>query len=437
MQFIIHKGTKEIWGSCVEIKTSSTRILIDFGMPLHSVDQIETQPYPYNNQSITDLIKNKHLPDIEGLFESGNNPINAILISHAHLDHYGLISFVNESIPVYSGVGTQILIQLTHQYVKGKTLQHSFFNFRQETTFSIGDISITPYLMDHSAFDAYAFLIEADGKRLFYSGDFRAHGRKSSVFQNFINNPPKDVDYLLMEGTTIGRPNHPMLTEFELELSLKELFQSREGLHLIMTSSQNIDRIISLCKACITTGKTLIIDPYTTLVLKWLNQFKATIPYPSKEFSFLRIYFSKTISNRVKERYGDDEFYSLRYARISKDELLLNHKRCVFAIKSSMMRDVESLHGVQPGFFIYSLWNGYLETSKIKKIDGFLGGQGYITQKLHSSGHASIKDLNKLAQAINPKVLVPIHTNDPKSYKKEFKGLTIKLLQDKEIETIH
>ena len=45
----------------------------------------------------------------------------------------------------------------------------------------IGPFVITPYLVDHSAFDAYSLLVEAGGRRLFYSGDFRAHGRKGST----------------------------------------------------------------------------------------------------------------------------------------------------------------------------------------------------------------------------------------------------------------
>ena len=66
---------------------------------------------------------------------------------------------------------------------------------------SIGDITVTPYWMDHSAFDAYAFMIESQGKSLFYSGDFRSHGRKSRAFRWFTHNAPKNVDYLLLEGT--------------------------------------------------------------------------------------------------------------------------------------------------------------------------------------------------------------------------------------------
>jgi type IV pilus assembly protein PilC len=42
-------------------------------------------------------------------------------------------------------------------------------------------------------------------KYLFYSGDFRAHGRKSKALYWFTHNAPLDVDYLLLEGTTISR----------------------------------------------------------------------------------------------------------------------------------------------------------------------------------------------------------------------------------------
>jgi hypothetical protein len=42
----------------------------------------------------------------------------------------------------------------------------------------LGPFTILPRLVDHSGFDAYAMTVETGGKRLFYSGDLRAHGRK-------------------------------------------------------------------------------------------------------------------------------------------------------------------------------------------------------------------------------------------------------------------
>ena len=68
----------------------------------------------------------------------------------------------------------------------------------------IGPLRVTPYLVDHSAFDAYALLVEACGKRVFYSGDFRVHGRKRKLFEAMVANPPGDIDILLMEERPSG-----------------------------------------------------------------------------------------------------------------------------------------------------------------------------------------------------------------------------------------
>lgn len=69
-----------------------------------------------------------------------------------------------------------------------------------------------PYLVDHSAVDAYAFLIEAEGKRLFYSGDIRSHGRKGILFDDLIQRPVRDIDVLFLEGTMMRRTTTSSLT---------------------------------------------------------------------------------------------------------------------------------------------------------------------------------------------------------------------------------
>ncbi len=66
-----------------------------------------------------------------------------------------------------------------------------------ETT--IDAIPVSYFHMDHSGFYALVFLIEAEEKRLFYSGDFKGHGRKSSLFKAMLRNPPENIDCLLEE----------------------------------------------------------------------------------------------------------------------------------------------------------------------------------------------------------------------------------------------
>ena len=74
------------------------------------------------------------------------------------------------------GEATHKIIELNNLFTPQENIIENPEYFEMEKQFQIRDISVTAYWMDHSAFDAYAFLIEADGKSIFYSGDFRGHG---------------------------------------------------------------------------------------------------------------------------------------------------------------------------------------------------------------------------------------------------------------------
>jgi ribonuclease J len=175
------------------------------------------------------------------------------------------------------------LIEINNLFTPKNTIIGNPQYFEKEQAFQIGDITLTPYWADHSAFDAYSFLIEANGKSIFYSGDFRGHGRKSKAFTWFTHNAPQNVDYLLLEGTSLGREGNPFKSEMDIEDELVALFKTPAKSNLIYTSGQNIDRIVSIYRACVRTDKTLLVDVYVASILKELSPF-AKIPYPSDDF---------------------------------------------------------------------------------------------------------------------------------------------------------
>jgi ribonuclease J len=88
-------------------------------------------------------------------------------------------------------------------------LPHAFQPWKSGAALQIGPFTVTPFLIDHSAFDAYMVLIEVHGKRVLYSGDFRTHGRKSALTRRLMAAPPKNVGVLLMEGTNLGSDKAP------------------------------------------------------------------------------------------------------------------------------------------------------------------------------------------------------------------------------------
>jgi len=433
MRFQIHRGTREIGGSCVEIWTESTRLVVDFGMPLVNPDKTQFNSRAIKNLSVTELLRKGILPDIKELYENKCN--TSLLLSHAHQDHFGLIKYVNKNCKIYLGRATQKLIEITSVFTNQDWKVLNPQHFESGKPFFIGDIEITPYLMDHSAFDSYAFLIKADGKSLLYSGDFRIHGRKTKAFDWFSYNIPKNIDYLLLEGTTIGRVDKRFPTESEIETEFVDTFKASKGINLIYTSGQNIDRIVSIYRACKRTEKILAIDFYIATVLKELSEFGA-IPYPSKNFPEIKVFFPYRLSRMISNKGNKKLLYRFKDYKITKEQIGEQFDKTVMIVRPSMLKDLEYIKGLEGGIFIYSMWDGYKKEETTKEFIDFLVGKGMTEKQIHTSGHADRDALKRMIEVLKPKNLVPIHTFEGGEYGKIFTGTKVQKINDNETVTI-
>lgn len=426
MKFKIHRGTKEIGGSCVEVWTENTRILLDFGMPLVEKEGKEFDFKKYKSLELSELIEKGVLPNIKGLYDNSNKLIDGVVISHPHQDHYGLSNFINDDVQYYLGEATHTIIELNNIFTPQNIHLQKTIYFEKSKTFKIGDITVTPYWADHSAFDSYSFLVEANGKSLFYSGDFRSHGRKAKVFYWFTHNAPKNVDYLLLEGTTISRSNKPFKTEEKIESELIELFKEKDKINLIYTSGQNIDRLTSIYKACKRIGKIFVVDIYVAKVLKDLSKH-AGIPYPSENFKNIKVIFPKYTSNRLEKEGNEKILYEFKNYEITKNEISKQPDKIVMIVRPSMQIDLENINGIEGGNLVYSMWEGYLQKSNTKKFIDYLGQRKFTIHKIHTSGHADTETLKKMVDALKPKNIVPIHTFEGDKYKDIFKEPIVEL----------
>jgi ribonuclease J len=427
MKVIIHRGTKEIGGSCVELIAESSRILIDFGMPLVNQDKEPFDSDSMASKSVIELKREKILPDIRGLYKNEKLEFDAILLSHSHLDHYGLLDFVNNEIPVYVSKGAKELVEITNIFINKNIQLTNTQIIKHKSSCYIKDFKITPYLVDHSAFDAFAFLIEAQDKRVFYSGDFRGHGRKAVLFKRMIKNPPKNIDCLLMEGSMLGRNETPYKNEDDIEARVVEILKEQKNITFLFSSSQNIDRLVSAYRACVKTDTIFLIDIYTAFVLQRLEKVSKGIPQPN--WKNIRIKFFKYHADKLVEAGHKELLYIYNKQKIDIDELNEKKNKILMlardnSIFPSIIRNIKAPEGAK---IIYSIWEGYLT----REFRSYCKNKGLVIEQVHTSGHAVLSDLQRFAEALNPKSLIPIHTFTPRSYLKLFKNVNI--LQNGEI----
>jgi ribonuclease J len=283
---------------------------------------------------------------------------------------------------------------------------------------TLGPFLITPYLMDHSAYDSYAVLVEADGKRLFYTGDLRGHGRKAKLFERLISHPPLKVDVLLMEGTTIRRENTEtgFPTETDIENELVGLFKSTSGMPLVWCSGQNIDRLVSVFRAAKRSGRKFIVDMYTAHILKATG--KATIP--QADWPEVRVFLPKFQKNRIKRNKEFELADEYKPYRIYPEHLAAAARNSVMLFRPSMQQDVEDANCLDGSSLIYSMWDGYLDEEKMKPFLAWLDQHRITLHKCHTSGHASLSDLKRLTKAFSSVAVVPVHCAEPEVFAKLF-----------------
>jgi ribonuclease J len=423
MKLTIYRGAKEIGGTCIELQAGNSRILIDFGLPLVDENKEQFDSKKIKNKSQEDLIKSGVLPDIKGLYEGEQPAFDAILLSHPHQDHYGLLSFVNPQIPVYLSHGCKKLIEIS--YFFGQTVYdpRNVKTVEKWKPFKHGDFTITPYLVDHSGFDALAFLIESEGKRIFYSGDFRGHGRKSVLYENILKNPPKDIDYLILEGSMLGREEGQYHREKDIENELTRIFRDKTNLFFIACSSQNIDRIVSIYRACVRSGRIFVIDPYTALILHRLKDISPRIP----QFDWgenIRVFFAP--SSYANKMAKDKTLFKFKSAKITFEQIQSKRDQIIIKDSYSTRMYFTKKNGLTDAALIYSMWEGYLH-----EVEPFWDKYKVPIIKIHTSGHAYISELKNFVKALNPAYIIPNHTFYPEKYFELF-GSKTKIINDKE-----
>ncbi|MFP4333702.1 MAG: MBL fold metallo-hydrolase, partial [Campylobacterales bacterium] len=413
MKIKILKGTDEIGGSCIELSTANTTILLDYGTPLSD-----------ESEKIT--LESK---------------VDAILISHPHQDHFGEIVNIDSDTPIYCGALSLELMNATKIFTGKEKLSNNFHHFEAWKSFSIGDFTITPYLVDHSATDAYAFLVEANSQKLLYSGDFRANGRKSKLFENMLTDKKlKDVDVLLMEGTMIERSNSEFPDEQSVEQKIYEVLGSNNELSFMICSSQNIDSIVSAYRACKRTNKIFVIDIYTAWILEKVKTVSKKIM--NLDFSDVKVY--KPTIETGGNQYGkikdnQDYFKDFGFKIFHKNNIItfdeIKQNPSSYFIKCSHWYIENILEAIEQdkANVIYSQWLGYMkeEFSDQRTAELFENLKGkYNWVYAHTSGHADLESLQKFSKAINPKRLIPIHTEHKEDFQKHFENVCI--LEDNE-----
>ena len=193
-------GVGEIGGNKILLRDNETRVFLDFGMNFEKERRYYEPPYlqPRNENHLLGL---GILPPLKGLYKNDESEpaIDAVLLSHPHLDHYGYLKYLKDAIPIICGEARKTIIiakelsglSTSGYQIANLTKSMGLEIFKEFVTFRTNrpppsPIAFNPIHVDHSVPGAYGLIMETSGGGVFYTGDFRLRGPYHEMTEEFI-----------------------------------------------------------------------------------------------------------------------------------------------------------------------------------------------------------------------------------------------------------
>jgi len=395
MKIQIHRGANQIGGSIIEISKGKTKILLDAGLELDTASSSLGQ----------------HMAD-------GANfklhHYDAIFFSHYHQDHMGLAEKICKETPLYIGADAYRVIEAASRYI-GQPLGFTCKTFNSGDSIRVGELTITPLLVDHSAFDSYMLLVTDDQEKILYTGDFRASGRKS--FDSFLHRLPSRVDTLICEGTNLGKVPRKADTESGLENQAYQIMQEKTGPIFILQAATNIDRLVTMYRAAKKAGRLFLQELYMAEIAA---AAKESIPSPLTHDD-VKVYISRSYPS------GHFRYQMLtKYTQSKISRSKIAQSRFAMCIRTSMVRYLKTLHkavSFSDGALIYSMWEGYKIQPAFAELIDFCKESGLEIVTVHISGHADFDAITKLIDRVKPNKIMPVHTENALWFEENFPAL--------------
>jgi ribonuclease J len=486
----VYDGAATIGGNKILLEDGDTGVFLDFGTPFHTRGlYFEEFLVPRSRTGLLDLIHMGLLPPLAGVYRADmvdhtgrvwerakrlrhyrEVRADAVLLSHAHMDHCGYISFLDTKIPVVATCMTAYLAKAiqdcaAHQfegemcYAVPKVAgdegaigagRHKEFPYDRRSyliadkvcddpdefwnlspsasrgrhfaprklgaTTHVGRLPVRFFPVDHSIYGAAAIAVETSEGWVVYTGDLRRHGAARAFTDAFMGEAAslKPVA-LLCEGTNIDWG--PGATEEQVAESCLHVAEEATGQFVVADfGPRNVERLLTFLEIARRTGRRLAVTEKDAYLLTAMHVVDSSIPTPRTD-QHMTVYRRALLKpqiwvEHVREWYPDEVVASAVHAHPG-DYI------CCFSFF-----DINELIDIDPsgGCWLYSASEPHDEEQQFEmtrlrhwldlfKLRSF--GLDDTPSSYHSSGHISGPELQEMIHQIAPKRLIPIHTMMP------------------------
>ena len=421
-------GIGEIGGNKFLLEDSGSRVFLDFGKNFGREKLYFDEPWitPRKEEHLLAL---GILPDLPGMYKKDakdERKLDAVLITHPHTDHYDALRWLRDDIPSYASATTNAVI-LAREYsgragpskdyaIANWTEKEGQVDFRTLETIDPGKpkdvagLPTTAFNVDHSVLGSVGFVVETKAGNVAYTGDFRLHGARGAQSRAFLEKAKeRDPVALLIEGTHVE--DSKIESEEEVQQKLTTVVSQTRGLVLTGFAPADVDRMNTFHKVARATDRTLIISAKQAFLLDQLVEkgLFSDFDLTSKNLRIFRKEKKTTVAfeRHLEEKYGDRVVDAADVKALQAEAILV-----------ASLSDMLVLPAIDPmpgSVYILSSSEPFNEEMEISydKLRSWLTRYGLPLFQIHASGHATAHDLRMAVEAIRPKKVFLVHTENP------------------------
>ncbi|MBI2919218.1 MAG: exonuclease [Chloroflexi bacterium] len=342
-----YSGVAQIGGNQVLVEDGDTRFFFDFGLP-YAQRYLYFEEYlnPRPGAGLLDPLEMGLLPPLKGIYRDDLEPpgsdlwarfssrpgfrelsVDGVLLSHAHMDHAGYISFLRPDIPIYTSPTTAFVLKAMQD--SGKS------DFEKETCYivprrangyvlaadkkakaqgrpyrllapdrpgpaadqfwgsapggrgldgvpldlgqHVGGLRVRHFPVDHSIPGACALGVETSAGWVLYTGDLRFHGRRGRSTRQFVEAASALRPVVLLgEGSNVGEAAGT--TEEEVYANARRVVDGVRGLVVADFAPRNVERLQAFHRIAVETGRKLLLLDRDIYLLRALHLAEPSAP---------------------------------------------------------------------------------------------------------------------------------------------------------------
>lgn len=337
------------------------------------------------------------LPDIGFLAEERRN-LKAIVITHAHEDHYGALNdlWPGLNVPVFVTPFTAGMIEAKRNYEKSRT-DIPVTVYKAGERFRAGPFEIEAVEVNHSIPEPVSLVLRSPLGTIIHSGDWKIDAAPAlgplTNEERFRQLGDEGVLALMCDSTNAMRDGVSP-SEEQVGEGLKEIIENAEGRVAITTFASNVGRIRSIAKAAREAGREVlllgssikrVVDVATEVgLMEGVGPFIA-----EDEYGFL------PRDKVVVILTGSQGEPRAALAKMARDEM----RHVALTSGDTVVFSSRTIPGNEKA--ILDIKNSLIDQG----IDVVGDGDALV----HVSGHPRRNELKQMYAWVRPQILVPVH----------------------------